>query len=188
MFLTFYGLKAVLMNTARWMKGQGEPADQGAGQVDLRRAAAARHILVTADPEPAASHTFGLIEHQGERMTVTQKLAVQALGAHGCSACRLGVVWLHRAPGMTAHMSERLLVLAQGAAADFQLSLRINGSKAPDGTYMGLVKAQSETGPLWLPFAVTLKGAIPWVPPRPGPAAAHHLSDRALRADARCTH
>lgn len=178
-------IKAVLMNTARWMKGQGEATDQGTGRLDLARAARATHMLVTAGEVPAASHSFGLVEHQGNRVGVTQAFRVVNLAAAARDTCRLRVVWIRRAPGMRARLSKPELVVAAGGAADFEVRLSINGGKVPDGRYMGLLEARTCNGPLRLPFAITVKGAIPSVPPPPGPDRLP-LAVPAPRPDARC--
>ncbi len=184
-FPSIYGPKAVLMNTARWMQGQGEAADQGTGRLDLEKAAAARAVLVTVGETRAASHSFGLLEHKGEKTTVSQELQVADLGQAGGSICRLRLSWIRRAPGMFARMSSRQLVVAQGSSASFQLSLNINGGKVPDGTYTGLIEAHMGRNRLRLPFAITVKGAIPSVPPPPGPSAPPS-SEESPCTDARC--
>lgn len=177
-------IKAVLMNTARWMDGQGDATVQGTGRVDLQRAARANRVLVTAGATPGASHSFGLIEHQGQRVTVQQAFRVLDLGAPAAATGQVRLVWIRRAPGLSARISQRLLVIPPGAAAGFGVSLRINGSKVPDGTYMGLVEVRVAGQRLRLPLAVTLRGAIPSVPP--GPGAARDPGQPVPRGDARC--
>lgn len=167
MFLALNRLKAVLINTARYMENQGTAMDQGAGRLDLVKAMDATAMLVTAGEPPAASHSFGVVGHSGNRGMVRQEFCVQALDSAGEPRCRLRVRWIRRPPGMRAYLSAAELGVHRNCSANFTMELRFNGTRVPDGTYFGLLEASTSRGVLRLPFAITPQSAGPSLPPQP---------------------
>lgn len=147
-------VKAALVNTARWMAGQGTVMDQGNGAMDLARAIDCQAILVTAATPFAPTHTFGQVVHEGKAVTVSQPLTILPLAAEG-SSCdyRLRVELAGNPEGIQAELTAGSISCSESECmACFDLTLTVDGTKVKDGAYYGFVHAEADWGTLRLPF------------------------------------
>lgn len=163
-------IKAALVNTARWMKGQGTVMDQGNGAMDLNRAIDCRAILVTANDPVSPTHSFGAVVHGGRAATVTQPMTIRALDADAAKFQYQLTVEIAGAPaGITAELSAGTVACSvEGCNAAFDLSLTIDGATAQDGAYYGFVAAESEWGRLRFPFYIEVSREPNATPPDGG--------------------
>ena len=146
-------IKAALVNTARWMEGQGSVTDQGNGAMDLMRAMDCKAVLVTAAAPFSPTHSFGRIGHEGKARTVAQALTIQPLaGEPDPSPYRLSVELNGQPKGLEASLSAGSIICQQSCVASFDLTITANGAELADGRYYGFVKAEAEWGTLRLPF------------------------------------
>ncbi len=143
-------IKAALVNTARFMEGQGDVMDQGNGAMDLVRALDCKAILVTASDPASPTCSFGRVAHEGAVKKVSQALTIQNLVAGGEAApLSLHVAMLGGLPqGLTAELS----VTSVDHGASFDLSMTADGAVLKDGVYCGFVVAEAAWGTLRLPF------------------------------------
>ncbi|HLN63958.1 MAG TPA: S8 family serine peptidase [Symbiobacteriaceae bacterium] len=148
-------IKAALVNTARWMQGQGTVMDQGNGAMDLPRAIDCKAILVAATSPIQPTHSFGQIVHSGQAKVLTQALTVQPLAAEEAGPYKLSVEVVGNPQGLVAELSAGTVACNdEGCAAGFELQLKIDGATLPDGAYYGFVRAEASWGTLRLPFYV----------------------------------
>jgi len=144
-------VKAALVNTARWMGGQGGVMDQGNGSLDLPRALDARAILVTADDAYSPSHSFGTVYNAGQVKAVSKALTIQALSTEPAQETyNLSVEIAGDPEGLTAELSATSGECTRTAC--FDLTLIADGAVLADGTYYGFVRAEAPSGTLRMPF------------------------------------
>lgn len=169
-------IKAALVNTARWMDGQGSVTDQGNGSMDVMRAMDCKAILVTAATPISPTHSFGRISNEGKVRTVSQALTIQPLTTEpDSSTYRLSVELAGQPKGLEASLSAGSIICDQSCVASFDLIITADGAQLPDGRYYGFVKAEAEWGTLRLPFfyeATRRPLSEPVVPEVPGERSA----------------
>jgi subtilisin family serine protease len=163
-------IKAAMVNTARWMKGQGTVMDQGNGALDLNRAIDCRAIMVTAQDPVSPTHTFGAVVHGGKAVAVSQPMMIRALDAEAAKFQYQLAVEVAGAPaGITAELSAGTVACSvEGCNAAFDLKLTIDGTSVQDGAYYGFVAAESEWGRLRFPFYVEVSREPYTLPPEGG--------------------
>jgi hypothetical protein len=163
-------IKAAMVNTARWMKGQGTVMDQGNGALDLNRSIDCRAILVTANDPVAPTHAFGAVVHSGQVATITQAMTIRALDAEAAKfQYQLSVEIVGAPAGLTGELSAGTVACSvEGCNAAFDLNLTIDGATAQDGAYYGFVVAESEWGRLRFPFYVEISREPNALPPEGG--------------------
>lgn len=163
-------IKAALVNTARFMAGQGDVMDQGNGAMDLMKAVDCKAILVTATTPLSPTHSFGRVAHAGQVKQVSQALTIQALGteAHD-GAFTLHVAMLGGMPdGMSVELSVSTVDCQKECVASFDLKVTADGAKLKDGAYCGFVVAEAAWGTLRLPFYFDASKEPRVTPPDPG--------------------
>ncbi|MFZ5815885.1 MAG: S8 family serine peptidase [Bacillota bacterium] len=146
-------IKAALVNTARFMPGQGTVMDQGAGALHLEAALDAQAILVTETDPFVPTHAFGRVAHGGKEQRVSQALQLAALpGASGSQEWALAVELALPREGLSAALSAESVVVADAKPARIELTLTADGTKEVDGVCYGWVVARREGAALRLPF------------------------------------
>jgi len=146
-------IKAALVNTARFMPGQGTVMDQGNGALDLKAALDTRAVLVAGGDTLVPTHAFGRLVHEGKEKSVTAELRLMALpGAPGEQEWTVQAELATQPEGLKATLSGDKLRLQAGEPAKVQLSLVADGQVLADGGYYGWVVARSAEATLRLPF------------------------------------
>ncbi len=161
-------IKAALVNTARFLEGQGTVAEQGNGAMDLVKAIDCRAVLVTATDPISPTCSFGQVVHGGEEKAVSQALTIQPLGAEEePGSYQLSVEIAGNPEGLRAELSAASVVCDRVCRAAFDLRLIADGAVLPDGAYYGWVIAQAEWGTLRLPFYCEMTAEPASKPERP---------------------
>jgi minor extracellular serine protease Vpr len=162
-------IKAALVNTARWMQGQGSVMDQGNGAMDLIRAIDCQAVLVTATSPVQPTHSFGQVVHEGTQKVVSQALTVQPLTEQGGKGpYKLAVEVAGSPQGLQAELTAATVACSvEGCLAGFELKLTVDGKVLPDGAYYGFVTAEAEWGALRMPFYLEASRQARKEPPTP---------------------
>lgn len=154
-------IKAALVNTARFMGGQGTVMDQGAGALNLEAAIDCKAILVTAGETFGPAYAFGRLDHGGKEQQASQSLQLMALpGVRDKQGWALSVELATPAEGITTAVSAEAVTVTPKKPAAFELAVTVDGAVAADGACYGWVVATAAGESLRLPFYAEVTGSL----------------------------
>lgn len=154
-----YEHQSILVNTARWMDGQGTAVEQGNGRVDVLAAARVSAILVCDSNPLQPTLSFGAIDHGGQVTSLVQPLRLIDLAGNG-GRYSLRVHLATRTRGLSVALSHRQATLGRFCSVDLELTATLDGRTLKDGAYYGFVVATRSDGEaLRLPFHLATQNA-----------------------------
>lgn len=175
-------IKAALVNTARFLAGQGSVMDQGAGALHLEAAIDCTALLVTQGEPFGPTHAFGRVAHGGKEKKVSRKLQLMALpGSHAEQEWELSVQLATPLEGVKVALSRRKIKLTAEKPVAFDLSLTMDGSVAADAVCYGWAIATSGSAELRLPFYAEVARTQADSPEQPGGSGQNRFPAQPIR-------
>lgn len=175
-------IKAALVNTARFMAGQGTVMDQGAGALRLEAAIDCTAILVTQGEPFGTTHAFGRVAHGGKEKKVSQGVQLMALpGSPKEQEWELSVELGATLSGVKAALSKRKARLDPGKPVTLNLSITANGAEGSEGLCYGWAVATSGNATLRLPFYAEIARTLEDTPIQPGQSGQHRFPAQPIR-------
>lgn len=146
-------IKAALVNTARYLAGQGTVMDQGGGALNQEGAIDCQAILTTDVEAYAPTCGFGRVAHGDKEKRVSQGLRLVALpGSKAETEWTLTIEQGSQVPGVEVGLSATRLVVGPDKPARFELELVAHGAAGVEGAAYGWVVATTQGQSLRFPF------------------------------------
>lgn len=161
-------IKAALVNTARYLAGQGTVMDQGGGALNLAGAIDCKAILTTDTEAYAPTCGFGRVAHGDKEKRVSQALRLVALpGYEAETEWTLSIELGSQIPGVEVGLSATHLVVRPGQPARVELALVAHGAAGVEGAAFGWVVATAQEQTLRFPFHAEVSRRVRDEPSQP---------------------